>query len=133
MSFLSPAYELIYVSSISPDAVISAVPDISRQSRRSNPLNQITGLLVFDGQRFCQQMEGAIGKVMELFERIEADPRHGDVCLLHQGPLASRRFREFNIGYPLDEAGDALLKMVDLHGERAVDAFARLRLTVHVG
>ncbi|MES2192153.1 MAG: BLUF domain-containing protein [Pseudomonadota bacterium] len=125
-------YELIYVSVLADAAGINAVPDIARQSRGNNPVHGITGLLVFDGDRFCQQIEGRRRAVVELFERISNDARHDHVSLLHQGTIMQRRYRQFNIGYPLLEAGDTLANIEALRGEAAISAFQALATAVHM-
>lgn len=125
-------YELIYVSTLASGAAINAVPDISRAARLANPALGITGLLVFDGSRFCQQIEGSMRLVVELFERISNDARHDHVNLLHQGAMTQRRYRHFNVGYPWLDADDALVNMEALEGEAAIKAFQALAVTVHM-
>jgi hypothetical protein len=128
----SDLYELIYVSALSTGASVTAVPDISRAARLANPALGITGLLVFDGNRFCQQIEGSMRMVVELFERISNDARNDHVSLLHQGAITQRRYRHFNVGYPLLEAGDTLADIEALEGQAAITAFQALAFTVHM-
>lgn len=51
-------YEVLYVSTIAPDQPLSVVAEIAGRARVVNAELGITGLLIFDGQRFCQQLEG---------------------------------------------------------------------------
>ena len=95
----SSLYEVLYVSTIAPDAPVSVVAGIAAKARISNQQRGITGLLIFDGQRFCQQLEGTQKQVLSLVERIRLDPRHIDVNVVHHGPLAVRRFKQFDLGY----------------------------------
>ena len=88
MSPSSSLYEVLYVSTIAPEAPLSVVADIVRKARPGNQERGITGLLIFDGQRFCQQLEGSQKQVLSLVERIRADPRHTDVHVVHHGALA---------------------------------------------
>jgi hypothetical protein len=126
-------YELIYVSTLAEEASINAVPDITRQARVHNPVLGITGLLVFDGQRFCQQIEGPLRAVVELFERISHDLRHTSVSLLHQGTIGERRFRHFNVGYPTLDDGQTLDDIGQLDGLAAINAFRTLMASVDMG
>jgi len=118
-------YEILYVSSIAPDASATVVADIVGKARLHNRWLEITGLLVFDGMRFCEQMEGRQADVMAQLARIETDTRHSHLQVVHQGPLAARRFSRFSMGYTtLDD--DALAQLETLRGQDAIDAFLKL-------
>lgn len=130
MPAATPLHELMYVSTLSPGATLSVIPDIARQARAANKLLGITGLLVFDGERFCQQLEGGLKAVRQLFEQISADVRHVNVQLVHQGPLAGRRFQKFSMGYAPVEDIDVLGELELLDGDAAVDVFVRMVATV---
>ena len=53
--------------------------DILRQSRANNGLNGISGILLSDGRRFLQVLEGTPEAIEHVFARISADPRHAEV------------------------------------------------------
>ncbi|CAN7410287.1 blue light sensor protein [Acidovorax sp. Leaf76] len=121
---LSPAlYEVLYVSMLAPDQPLSVVAEIAAAARVANTRMDITGLLIFDGQRFCQQFEGPKKAVLKLIERIRNDPRHVNVEVLHHGLLAGRRFQNFNLAFSTVEDVDALARMEQLDGEAALAAF----------
>jgi len=125
---LSPAlYEVLYVSTIAPDQPLSVVAEIAGRARFVNAELDITGLLIFDGQRFCQQLEGPQKAVLKLIERIRNDPRHVNVEVLHHGPLAGRRFQQFTLAFSTVEDVDALARMEQLDGEAALAAFEAVR------
>ena len=125
---LSPAlYEVLYVSTIAPDQPLSVVAEIAGRARFVNAELDITGLLIFDGQRFCQQLEGPQKAVLKLIERIRNDPRHVNVEVLHHGPLAGRRFQQFSLAFSTVEDADALARMERLDGEAALAAFEAMR------
>lgn len=122
---LSPAlYEVLYVSMIAPDQPLSIVADIAAAARAANVRLDVTGLLIFDGQRFCQQFEGPRKAVLKLIERIRSDPRHINVEVLHHGPLAGRRFQNFNLAFSTVEDVEALARMEHLDGDAALAAFS---------
>ena len=108
MNTIQPLYEILYVSTLAPDMPINSVGRISRHARVANETQQLTGLLVFDGIRFCQQFEGSKQQTMSLIEKIKRDSRHTNVEILHHGELAERRFRTFSTGYSVVEDVDAL-------------------------
>lgn len=118
--------EIIYVSTLAADAPIRVVADIAAKSRCTNRRLEITGLLVFDGLHFCQQLEGGAQELTTLMTRIHKDPRHTNVAVLHHGPLDKRRFWSFSLGYTLAEDIEALERLRQLQGQAAVDAFVAL-------
>lgn len=122
----SSLYEVLYVSTIAPDAPVSVVAGIAGKARVANQQRDITGLLIFDGQRFCQQLEGSQKQVLSLIERIRLDPRHIDVNVVHHGPLAARRFTRFSLGYMSVDDEDVLVRLEQLDGKAALDAFEAL-------
>ena len=119
-------HEIIYVSTLAPDASVQVVADIAVKSRTNNLQADITGLLVFDGLHFCQQLEGCAREVDAAMARIRVDPRHSGVAVLHQGPLDKRRFRRFSLGYTSVEDIELLERLQLLKGQAAVDAFVSL-------
>lgn len=126
MSSSQQLHEVLYVSTIAPDAPISIVADIATKARITNAAKDITGLLVFDGARFCQQLEGKAKDVVRMMEHIQQDPRHIEVELLHQGPLTERRFRRFSLGFVSLDDVDPLEEIEALSGQAAVAAFMAL-------
>lgn len=118
-----PLHEILYVSTLAPDAPICVVADIAAWSRVANQSRDITGLLVFDGIHFCQQFEGSGIEVAALMDRVRQDPRHTDVELLHHGPLAGRRFGRWSLGYTLVDDVEAFDRLKRLQGQAAIDAF----------
>ena len=119
-------YEILYVSTLAPEAPLSVVGDIASRARVANAEKGITGLLIFDGMRFCQQLEGGQKQVLALLERIRQDTRHINMQILHHGELALRRFRNFSLGYCMVEDDDVLGRMEQLDGQPALDAFTGL-------
>ncbi len=132
MHTTSGLHEILYVSTIAADAPIRVVADIAVKSRSANQIRQITGLLVFDGMHFCQQIEGSEQEIAALMERIQRDPRHTNIELLHHGPLAERRFRRWSLGYTSVDDVDALERLQQLQGQAAVDAFVAMLSSLDV-
>ncbi len=123
-----PLYEVLYVSTLSVDQPLSTVHAIAARSRIRNQEHAITGLLVFDGARFCQQLEGPEAAVRALMDRIRDDPRHIYVEVLHDAPLAQRRFQQFSLGFCTIDEGTALDHLETLRGRAALQAFQALPL-----
>lgn len=126
MSIASPLYEVLYISTLSQGQPLSTVAHIASYARRHNQQSGITGLLVFDGQRFGQQLEGPEAEVRALLARIRDDPRHVYVEVLHDAPLEARRFQNFSLGFSTLEDDTALDRLENLRGAAAVRAFVDL-------
>lgn len=127
MKFCTALYEVLYVSTLAAEEPLSVVAQIAARARKVNAELDVTGLLIFDGQRFCQQLEGPQKAVLKLIERIRNDPRHVNVEVLHHGPLAGRRFQQFTLAFSTVEDVDALARLERLDGEVALAAFESVR------
>jgi hypothetical protein len=68
-------------------------------ARHNNRQLGITGALLFTEVYFAQILEGPLGAVETLFERIQCDRRHSDVTVLSFHPVASRRFAGWSMAY----------------------------------
>lgn len=121
-----PLYEVLYVSTLSIDQPLSAIAAIASRARVNNRARGITGLLVFDGSRFGQLLEGPEAAVRALMERIRDDPRHIYVEVLHDAPLPQRRFQQFSLAFSTLEDEHALEKLESLRGPNAVLTFCAL-------
>jgi Sensors of blue-light using FAD len=78
-------FQLLYVSRLAPACTWEVVKEIVDAARRNNPAHRITGALLFDGERFCQLIEGDEAAVRALMDNISRDTRHTDVKLLFTG------------------------------------------------
>ena len=120
-------YQLLYVSSLHPDQPLTVVANIAHRSRSANAARGLTSMLIFDGQRFCQILEGDHRRVLSLAERISNDPRHQNVEVLHHGPLQERRFDTFRMVFTSGDDDSSLPAMAHLDGITALTAFDTLR------
>jgi Sensors of blue-light using FAD len=125
-------YEILYVSTMAPDAPLSVVGDIAAHARIANASRDISGVLVFDGVRFCQQIEGKQKDVLALMERMYQDTRHFNVEVFHHGPLAERRFSHFSVAFADVDEVAVLEQLEQLDGQAGVDAFTALIATLNL-
>ena len=120
-------YEALYVSSLPEGSSLRTIADIAAASRVANVEAEITGLLVFDGSRFCQQIEGRQKAVLKLLEKISLDLRHENVQILHHQFLEKRRFSRFSLGYTMIEDDiDTLENLEKIEGPAAFDVFMKM-------
>jgi hypothetical protein len=119
-------YEVLYCSTLAQDLPPTTVGSIASRARGRNAERGITGLLVFDGQRFCQHLEGPRGAVDALMRQIEDDPRHIDIRVVYAAPLRVRRYTGFGMGLAESEGPDLMAGVHVLDGEVALRHFLAL-------
>jgi len=120
----SALFALLYVSEMcAPDA--AEVGRICIQSRANNLRDSISGLLVFDGQAFCQYVEGPAPRIADLRGRLERDPRHRAMRILQFGRVKERRFASWRLGYAYSADPAAIARLGAGSDADAVAAFER--------
>lgn len=119
--------EILYCSLLAPQQPPQVVGQIVTRARTRNAQDGITGLLVFDGLRFCQHLEGPRDAVRALMTRLEADPRHVEMMVLYEGRLAERRYPRFEIGLAEVEEREDLAEIAALGGAEALERFIALK------
>lgn len=77
-------YQLVYLSRLDDGVSPACLAEIVRTARQRNLARQINSLLIFDGLRICQIIEGEQAAVCDLAERIRSDGRHTAFRVLHQ-------------------------------------------------
>ncbi len=97
-------YQLVYCSrnTISDCQVADVDAEILRildTSRRNNADDKVTGALLFSAGSFAQVLEGPLPAVERVFERIQRDPRHADVVVLHVLRSRRRDFADWSMAY----------------------------------
>ena len=91
-------HQTIYCSRASAGVDEAAVDQIIAAARRMNPARGITGLLVCGSGVFFQWIEGPRDNVMQLMDRIRADPRHEHVVTLSETEeVRERLFPEWDM------------------------------------
>lgn len=127
-------YRLIYISTVASEVGDIEVDRILATSRLRNAASGITGLLIYDGVRFLQYLEGEEADVTATFGRIKCDPRHRGVVELWVSMGNERQFPQWTMASRrVDDGadlGDAVAEMTRQCDPRiAVEllSFARLR------
>lgn len=80
-----PIFRLVYLSRPTRALSDEDFDDIESKSVEANHLRDVTGLLIVDGDRVLQILEGRESAVRKLYTKIEADPRHTVMKLI--GPV----------------------------------------------
>ena len=100
-------FRLVYCSSNTvtndqgdPAAEVADILTTSRVKARDG----VTGALLYSDGWFAQVLEGELDAVQRTFERIQRDPRHGDVVVLEAKRVETRMFGLWDMA--LAEAAD---------------------------
>jgi hypothetical protein len=101
----SAVYKILYCSKNlieGEDAKRDAeIAQILQTARRKNKEQNVTGALLFNSGYFAQALEGPRLAIEQIFERIQRDPRHGDVTVLSSQKEGRRDFPEWSPDTPL--------------------------------
>jgi hypothetical protein len=105
-------YEILYASYLSADLEPGQIAGLVQQARPRNREAGVTSLLLFDGTRFCQLLEGGLEAVTALAQTIERDARHSGYTMLHAGSQPGpRRFPGWDLAFGLHD-GNALGEVI---------------------
>ena len=88
---------LTYTSRARLDLTDADLAAIHQTARHLNALDGITGLLLFDGSRFLQIVEGAEEAVDTLVERLRRDPRHSAFEVRDERFVERRSFPDWSM------------------------------------
>ncbi len=91
--------------------------NIAAEASRNNALNAIFGLLILRDGRFFQMLEGDGAAIDELYDRLLADQRHGNLTIVLNEAIETPAFHSFAMPLFCEEDGDRLLARL---GEEAV-------------
>lgn len=67
---------VLWLSQLSPACDLGAVKQIWHASRQANARLRLTGAMVFDGERFCEMLEGDAPAIEAACRDLDADLRH---------------------------------------------------------
>lgn len=91
--------QLCYISTARPHVGWDDVDQILHASRRNNARVRVTGLLLFNGKRFLQLLEGETAAVAATYQRIQADDRHFAVVKLSEREITKREFGGWDMAF----------------------------------
>jgi len=105
-----PIRALAYASQAIPGLSIERVDALTRDAERFNLEVDVTGVLLFDGSRFLQYIEGPEDALWKVYSRILDSTSHCEMMELGQGQISGRRFPYWSMR--LVPAGEADLRFV---------------------
>ena len=119
--------QLTYISTATKEMDPGQMNGILAASRRNNGIAGVTGLLLYDGKRFLQALEGEPAEVRSTYARIKDDPRHRAIVLLSSNEVDKRSFGNWEMAAHRVAAGAGrdLASLVDELTAGVLDANVR--------
>lgn len=90
--FLMPLSSIAYSSRMAEGFTVDQLDSLVRDAAHHNRLAGVTGVLLCDGNRFLQYLEGPEDGIEFVFGRVMSSRRHSEVVVLGRGVGAVRRF-----------------------------------------
>ncbi|HET6148778.1 MAG TPA: BLUF domain-containing protein [Polyangia bacterium] len=92
-------YEVIYGSVETRYLTAIQLSDLLKLARAHNQSVDITGVLLHQKGVFVQVLEGDESIVGALHDRIARDKRHKNVAVFRRGPIQTRQFAAWSMGF----------------------------------
>lgn len=90
---------LVYASAAQQDMSESDLENLLAQSRVNNEKTGITGMMLYDGGKFIQAIEGNEDAIDALYEKIKKDKRNTDQIVIERTQVSERIFESWSMGY----------------------------------
>ena len=90
---------IIYISRAKQNFTSGDLADLCDLADARNRSEDITGLLLSDGTRFIQALEGDAAAVQAVMDRIAKDSRHDNISYLRPITTNCRQFRKWTTEY----------------------------------
>lgn len=94
-----PLFHLAYASSATEPFSDAELITLLERARQKNTAANVTGMLLYRGGNFMQVLEGEERIVRDLHRHIARDSRHTGLLTLLQGPIESRSFPTWTMGF----------------------------------
>lgn len=106
MTHRAVAYTSTAVAGLTPADLDHLLVD----ARAHNSMEGVTGVLLYDGQRFFQYFEGPDAGVERIYARIRESRMHVELDVLQDGPVQKLHFMQWHMGCARTD-GSVLLQL----------------------
>ncbi|MEG0184848.1 MAG: BLUF domain-containing protein [Stenotrophomonas sp.] len=100
-----PLHAYAYVSTAREGLDVPELDALLADATAFNRMAGVTGVLMFDGHRFLQYIEGPRDGLASVHARISNARRHGSITQLAAGPIQARWFPRWTMANRQVEAG----------------------------
>ena len=91
--------QISYISAATDVMSTRGLLALLQQSRENNADRGITGMLIYCNGTFLQVLEGDEGAVDALIVKIQKDPRHTNLKMLHRKTIERREYSDWSMGF----------------------------------
>lgn len=123
-------FHLVYISSAKPGFGRAQLRTLLERSRAKNASLGVTGLLLHQGGKLLQVLEGPELVVRSLYETIQADTRHSGCTVLREEEIPARQYPQWAMAFRDLDMSD-LPAFTDLPGD--LSEAQQLLLHLHFG
>jgi hypothetical protein len=102
---------ICYVSSQKNSLKISDLNNLFNSTKINNTYVGISGILIYKSGNFLQILEGDVGKVDRLYQKILLDNRHHSIIMLIDTEICDRIFESYNTEFPIIENNRQIHKL----------------------
>jgi len=114
---MMPLHALAYCSQVKPGLPLHQIDDIASDAADHNLLAGVTGVLLTDGKRFLQYIEGPEEGVALAYSRITNSTCHTDIVELGRSCGGPRRFPYWSMRWlPVEPADLRIAEVSDWRG-----------------
>ncbi|MBY9062553.1 BLUF domain-containing protein [Sphingomonas yunnanensis] len=92
-------HQIVYISRALAPLSDDAAAALCHAAAERNRAAGITGLLLHDGTRFIQAIEGEEAALRALMTRIARDPRHHSIGYVSDAAIVAREFGDWGMDY----------------------------------
>ena len=96
---VAPLHALVYQSRATRPLDAADLDQLLLDARVANELADVTGALLYGGQRFFQYLEGTRADVEQIYARIARASQHHRLEILEQGRVDKRLFQRWHMGF----------------------------------
>lgn len=96
---VAPLHVLVYQSQATRPLDAADLDQLLLDARVANELADVTGALLYGGQRFFQYLEGTRADVEQIYARIARASQHHRLEILEQGRVDKRLFQRWHMGF----------------------------------
>lgn len=106
-------YQIVYLSRARYALDEAQVVELATLAAGRNQLVGVTGLLLYDGARFIQALEGPQDAVIATMERIVSDDRHDMIRYFNRGSSNDRQFGDWSMDFKRAPGGCCSTEFLD--------------------
>lgn len=99
LNLMPQLISLIYASSATKLMSQQELTELLKVTHKNNPPLKLTGLLLYNQGNFIQALEGPEETVLQVYQKIQKDPRHHNIILLGKQSIEKRQFPNWAMGF----------------------------------